>query len=424
MTGIALIIIILHIHPVFGTHSPHTITGVLSSLGKLYTEFNPAALLIALETFVLLYGLKFVAKNLPAPLIALIIATITSVCLNLDVPTIGAIPSQLPIPSLPSVEWSAMSAVLLGGLTIAILGAIDSLLTSLIADKLLHERHNSNKELIGQGVGNFVSGLIGGIPGAGSTTRTLANIYSGGRGPLAGLVYGGLVLLTITYLGTLASLIPLASLAAILIVLGINIIDWRSLGRLKALPLNDVIVMVVVLGLTLFADLVAAVGVGVALTCLLFVRKLSLRAASRQGILAQMSEAKQFFHSHSNDLLNKIYLYYFSGPLYFIEASKFSISLGELDDEPLQVVLIFQNNELLDQSFAFSLEDTISSMRKQEHYVWIVGLSEQNQNKLSELGCREALSAEFICGDLQEVVGRVNSLCSRRQSSDESVLLS
>ncbi|MBY0546470.1 MAG: hypothetical protein K2W95_04220 [Candidatus Obscuribacterales bacterium] len=162
MTGIALIIILLHIKPIFGLVGSKHIMDNISTFPSIPAEMNPAALSIGALTLILIYGMKLVSKKLPASLIALFIASTVSIAMHLDIPRIGEIPGQLPVPALPAIDISMLSVVLSGAVTIAMLGSIDSLLTSLIADKILHSQHDSNKELVGQGIGNIAAGLMGG----------------------------------------------------------------------------------------------------------------------------------------------------------------------------------------------------------------------------------------------------------------------
>lgn len=278
MTGIGVIIILLQIGPFLGFASPASIVDGVAALPMQVAAFDPHTLLtgaIALAIVFLWRGR--VNQLLPAPLLALAVATAVSLLLFTDtgLERIGEIPSALPTFHIPMFRTDLLEMMVTNALTLAVLGSIDSLLTSLVADSVTGTQHRSDQELIGQGIGNAAAGLLGGLPGAGATMRTMVNIRAGGAGPLSGVVHALVLFGVVSGMGLLFEDIPLAALAGILIKVGIDIIDWPFLRRVHRIPLFPALLMVTVLLLTVFVDLITAVFVGVFVKNLVTIEKLS-----------------------------------------------------------------------------------------------------------------------------------------------------
>jgi SulP family sulfate permease len=420
MTGIALIIVLIHVNPFFGIKGSKQILETLSSFPEIPNHMNMSGLGIAILTLLVVYGLRFVSKKLPASLLALVVATIVSVVMKLDIPRIGEIPSQLPIPSLPMVDISMSSVILSGAVTIALLGSIDSLLTSLIADKILRSNHDSNKELVGQGIGNIAAGLMGGMAGAGSTTRTLANIDAGGRTALSGIVYSAIILCVITGLGKVAALIPMSSLAAILIVLGIGIVDWRSLKHMTKAPRSDVIVMSVVLFMTVFIDLISAVLLGMALASVLFVKKITDVHLADFVKLEAQSELAHLIDTVPDDALRQSFVYTFNGPIFFGETKNLSRA-SKYAEKADALILNFQHaHHFIDQSCCYFLEDMVGNLRSAGKLVLILGLEGEIKNGLESMDCNAVLSREFQLSTWAEVVQKIQAMNSMEATASPS----
>ena len=276
MSGIGAIIIILQIGPLLG-HG--TEAGVVANLMAL-PEFisNPAphtAILGILALGIVYFTPSAIGKIIPPSLLALLVCTPMALFLFPEAPVIGEVPKGFPTPIVPTFRIDALVIMIEEACVIALLCAIDSLLTSLVCDNMTRTQHDSNRELVGQGIGNMVAGLFGGLPGAGATMRSVANIRSGGRTPLSGALMGLVLLATLLWLGPLAEQIPLAVLAGILLKVGIDIIDWRFLRHVVQAPRADVIIMALVLFMTVAVDLITAVGVGVVLASVLFVKEMA-----------------------------------------------------------------------------------------------------------------------------------------------------
>src|SRR5690606_24807778 len=262
MSGMGAIIISLQIGRLVGGEPPGDPVSALMYMPQAVSDINFSAVAIGVVTLgIVFYWPKEFGKYLPGPLAGLVIGTLMGLVLS-RAPVLGDIPSGLPTFYLPQFDRSAMLLIVEAALILATLGAIDSLLTSLVADNVTRTRHNSNRELIGQGIGNTIAGFFGGIAGAGATMRTLVNIRTGGRTPISGMLHSLLLLAVVLGLGPLASQIPHAALAGILVKVGWDIIDWSYLKNAHRGPRWDLLLMALVLALTVFVDLITAVAVG------------------------------------------------------------------------------------------------------------------------------------------------------------------
>ena len=299
MSGIGVIILVLQIGPLLGIS---TRGGVIDSLRSLFSNFDPngAALGVGVMTLAVVFlAPRRITQWIPSPLLALLIVTPLSVVFfpGEIVPRIGEIPRGIPAFSMPN--WDEHLGVLVqAGLVLAVLGAIDSLLTSLVADNISQTRHNSDRELIGQGIGNTCAGFLNGLPGAGATMRTVINVKSGGSTPISGMVHSIVLLIVLVGAGPLAAEIPTALLAGILIKVGLDIIDWGFLLRAHRLSIKTAVVMYGVLLMTVFWDLISAVLVGVFVANLLTID--SLTQAQLEGMDADnrlIGEDAQFEQS-------------------------------------------------------------------------------------------------------------------------------
>ncbi len=393
MTGIGAIIVCIELGPLFGLPTSGNALLALQNLIVLKGEFNSQAAIVGGFTLSLLFVLPLLSKRLPTSLIALVAATGLTVLLSLKVPTIGAIPSILPVPQLPSIGFTDLHVVLQAGLTLALLGSIDSLLTSVVLDKVTGRRHNSDRELVGQGIGNIASGLFSGLPGAGATMRSMVNVKSGGTTCLSGVIHGLLLLAMLLCFGNIASLVPLPALAAILLFVGINIMDWRVLRNLKKTPRADAFVMLVVLLLTMFVDLIVAVLVGVALASILFVKHLSDVQTSAISDLESLEEWRESAAQIPESVRKSTYSYVLNGPLFFGEAKNLALAIDEITNARY-VILHFANVPLIDQTGAFALENAIEKWEEKGIKVLFVGLAPDIKKVLQDTGALHKIDME------------------------------
>ena len=391
MTGIGVIIIILEIGPLLGHADPAG--GVLGAVRAIpdfvLSPGRDATIAGILSLAIVLFTPKRIAAIVPSPLIALIVGTLAVYFFLPGAPVIGDIPTGLPKPIVPSFSLEALPDMVKSGVILALLGSIDSLLTSLIADNVSRTRHRSNRELIGQGIGNMVAGFFGGIPGAGATMRTVINIHAGGRTPISGALHALVLFSLLLGLAPLAGYIPHAVLAGILLKVGYDIIDWRYVRRLPRAPRAGVVMMLTVLALTVFVDLIMAVGVGVVMAALLFVKRM---ADIQQGGMALIGAGRtERLPAEEARLLEEpdgaVMLFRFTGPISFGAAASLAPAMGVADCHYL--VLDFTDVPMIDTSGTMGLEDAIEAAHAQGVKVFIAGASAQVAKILEALGIRD-----------------------------------
>jgi SulP family sulfate permease len=392
MSGVGLIIVILQIFPFVGLESAKSTIGVILDLPRLFSDTNVSALILGVITIAIYQFFPKITKAIPSALVALIVATLIGYFAKMDVPLIGEIPSGLPafqLGGILNVDASAYALIIEYALVLAVLGSIDSLLTSVIADNMTKTKHNSNRELIGQGIGNMLAAAFGGIPGAGATKGTVVNINAGGKTKLSGIIHGVFLLTVLLGLGKLAGHIPLCVLAGLLIPIGFKIIDFKGLKHLAKVPRPDAVVLVLVLLITTFGSLIHAVGIGIALACLLFMKKSG--DISEKGLEVEKLEdlddskpwqdEKEFYEKHKDKVLIK-HLY---GPLFFGFTSYFKDQISSLPDEIEAVIFRMDRVPYIDQSGLYTLEDIIFDLRAQNIEVVLVGLKEQPLDMLKAI---------------------------------------
>lgn len=403
ISGIGVILIFMQLDPLLGYPSPGTVNNAITVLPEYLKNPNLAALAVGLlSTFICFATPARIRQRVPPPLIALVLGTLAAMALP-NVPVLGAIPTGLPTLIVPQFDVPLLSNMINTALILAALGSIDSLLTSLVADNATGTFHDSNKELIGQGLGNLVAGIFGGIAGAGATVRTLSNIQAGGRTPLSGVIHALVLIVILLGLSPLVALIPHAVLSGILLKVGIDVIDWRSIRRARRLPRTDQVLMVVCLLLTVFVDVVTAAGIGIILASLLFVKQAadiqieSIRtldgtdadtgkALNPEGIEATMLSDNEL--ALLREARGAIRLIHFSGLMSFGAANEMArrfARLGNYDVLLLDLVDVQQ----IDGSAGLQLEAAIQRALMANREVVIVGLSYRVARVLNKLGCLE-----------------------------------
>jgi len=391
MSGIGLIIIFMQIFPFLGLSSPRTIVDIFKELPTVADKVNYQAVGLTLVTIAIIYLFPKVTKKVPAALVALIVLTLVSFLMSLNVSVIGNIPNGLPdvhFGTLSFVDWRHPMVIVIPALTLAALGAIDSLLTSVVADNMTKTQHDSNKELIGQGIGNMVAGLIGGLPGAGATMRTVVNINAGGTGNLSGVVHGFVLLAVLLGAGEYAKMIPLPVLAGILITVGIGIIDYKGIKHLFRVPRADAVVMVIVLVLTVFVDLLQAVAVGLVMAALLFMKQMGDVAESK-ALSASLDDFNCNFLKEDEKVISEamkhqIYIQHFDGPIFFGFTAHFKKMMQTLPDVTV-VIFRMPNVPTIDQSGMYAIEDSILELHKKKMTVLITGIQKQPLDMLKNI---------------------------------------
>ncbi|MBM3341505.1 MAG: SulP family inorganic anion transporter [Betaproteobacteria bacterium] len=397
MSGIGVIIIVLQIAAGLGhADAGGEIVEKIAALPRIARDPHFDALaLCALSLAVMVFTPTFIARVVPPPLLAVVLGTIAGVLLFKNAPIIGDIPIGFPELRLPAIALAEVPKILSFALILAFLGSIDSLLTSLVADSMTRTRHNSNKELIGQGIGNIAAGLAGGIPGAGATMRTLVNIRAGAVSPLSGALHAVVLLVVVLGFGGMASHIPLAVLAGILLKVGYDIIDWPYLKRAHKAPRADVVIMLTTLAITVFVDLITAVGVGIVMASLLFVS----RMADAQLQSAKLAAGSQ----HAGDLSpeeaaildqaqGRIVLFQVEGPLSFGSARDVTLLMRASEAKDALVVDL-SAVPFIDTSASLALEEEIIGLRALGDTVILAGMREAVRDTLRRTGVFDQLSA-------------------------------
>lgn len=388
LTGIGCILIVMQLEPLLGYTSPVSVINALSVLPRQLLDPNWHAVAIgAASLLVCLLTPKRLARIVPPPLLALALAIPLVFVLD-GASTLGTVPSGLPDWQIPAFRYEELNDMLVAGAVLGALGAIDSLLTSLAADNVTRTFHDSDKELVGQGIGNLVAGFAGGLPGAGATIRTLTNINAGGRTAVSGVIHSLALLGVVLGLGAAVAFVPHAALAGILIKVGIDVIDWRYLRRMIHAPRVDVVLMAVVLILTVFVDVITAVAVGVVLASLAFVKESaelqieSIRALSDPEHVQFLGpEETRVFRACEGKLL----LLHLSGLMSFGAASEMTRRFSSV--RAYDVLLIdLLDVPRVDGSAALALESIVERAIGAGKRVLLVGLSREVAKLMSRLG--------------------------------------
>jgi len=393
MSGIGAIIIILQLGRLFGHDAPSGPLRALASVPDAVSNPNFAALAVGGLTLAIVFSWPArLNRILPGPLAALFICTPVAMLLP-GVPVLGDIPSGLPDFVIPSLSGDALFLIVESALILAVLAAIDSLLTSLVADNLTRGRHDSNKELIGQGIGNSVAGLFGAIPGAGATMRTVVNIRAGGRTPLSGMIHALMLLAIVLGLGPLASHIPHTVLAGILVKVGWDIVDWSYLRRAHRGPRWDLALMVLVLGLTVFVDLITAVAIGVVLAALAFIQKLAKSQLESLGpipgrVLDDPEERELLEHAKG-----RVQIFDFGGPLSFGAAADAGHRARENTSSDAAVLILdFSRVPFVDVSAARAIETIAQDAHRSGRLVFVSGMNQEVTGVLHGLEVSQSFS--------------------------------
>ncbi len=412
MSGIGVIIILQQLYPLVGLKSPVLVVDMILELPqRLAGGISGNALLLGLGTIAIIYLFPLLTKKVPATLVALIVMTLVSLAFDMDEKLlIGTIPAGLPMPffakglDLSGIEWgSVIIGSIVPGLTLAGLGSIDTLLTSVVADNITKTKHNSNKELIGQGIGNAISGLFCGIAGAGATMRTVVNVKSGGRTQISGMVHSLLLLAIMLGLGTLVKYVPLSVLAGILLTVGVGIIDVKGFKDLLKIPRADAVVLMVVFLMTVFVDLLTAVGIGMVIACVLFMKRASdLVEGGYSSSALTTNDLKKYQQKDANgvfdktlpwadegginpELLKHIYIQRLNGPIFFGTITKFQEVMNDVPEDAKIVIIRMRLVSFMDQSGLYAMETAIKDLQTRGIQVLMTIIQPQPMYMLTSL---------------------------------------
>ena len=364
--------------------------GALKAIPRAIKNINWLEFALAFGTVFIVFGFKKITTKIPSSLVALVVMSGIAVGFNLNYIPIEEIPSGIPMPQLDMFTGFSLGSItpyIFTALTLALLGAIDSLLTSVVADNMTKTKHNPNKELVGQGIGNSIAALFGGIPGAGATIRTVVNINAGGKTKLSGMIAGVMLLIILLGLGPIASRIPAAVLAGILITVGIGVMDYKGLKAIPSLPRDtkigpikfssEVIIMLVVLLLSTFWDLIYAVGIGLIIASLMFMKKIGDLTAERSDVKPLKEESWDDEADFPKKLQEEVFIKHLKGPLFFGSTSDFQNLTLQIPDKATTVILRLGRMQYMDQSGLYAMEDMLQDLKAKGVDVLFVNLLKQ-----------------------------------------------
>tara|TARA_R110001632_G_scaffold161439_4_gene279866 strand:- start:2954 stop:4831 length:1878 start_codon:yes stop_codon:yes gene_type:complete len=379
------------------------VLGTLKIIPYAVKSINWLEVMLALATILIIYGFKRITTKVPSTLVALLVVSGVAFVAKLDYLPIDQIPSGFPkfnYEIFTSFSLTSFTPYILTAVSLAFLGAIDSLLTSVVADNMTKTRHDPNRELIGQGIGNSIASIFGGIPGAGATIRTVVNIKAGGKTKLSGMIAGILLLVILLALGPVASQIPAAVLAGILITVGIGVMDYKGLKAIPNLPKDmnvlglkvssEVLVMIAVLAMAVFWDLIPAVGIGLVLSSIIFMKKMGDFTARQSTVLdLKATEKNELLWSDEisfpGNLKEEIFIKHLSGPLFFGYTSEFQQLSKQIPGTAKHVILRMDKVPYMDQSGVYAVEDTVLALEQQGIHTHIVGVQKQPQYMMERI---------------------------------------
>tara|TARA_R110002073_G_scaffold296322_1_gene462307 strand:- start:16698 stop:18560 length:1863 start_codon:yes stop_codon:yes gene_type:complete len=376
------------------------VIGTLKVLPRALKSINLLELLLSIGTIIIIFGFKRITTKIPSTLVALVVMSGIAVGFGLDYRPIEEIPTGLPIPNMEIITGFSLASItpyIFTALALALLGAIDSLLTSVVADNMTKTKHKPNKELIGQGIGNSIASLFGGIPGAGATIRTVVNINAGGKTRLSGMIAGLMLLIIVLGLGPIASKIPAAVLAGILVTVGISVMDYKGLKAIPSLPKDikfkflpfklssEVLIMLIVLILSTFWNLVNAVGIGLVIASLVFMKRIGDLTAERSDVKSLKEEPWADEIGLTKGLREEIFIKHIKGPLFFGSTSDFQALAKQIPASASTIIIRMDRMQYIDQSGLYALEDIIVDLKKDGKNVLFVDVQKQPRYMLERI---------------------------------------
>jgi len=405
MSGIGVILIILQIPPFLGQAAPKGgVLGTVQKIPELLSNINPPEAILGAITLAIIFLMPSKFKRfVPPQLLALVIGTLISLFFfqGAEIRRIGDIPVGLPTLQMPTFSAAQMITMLVDGAVLGMLGCIDTLLTAVIADSLTRTEHKSNKELIGQGIGNLVSGICGGLPGAGATMGTVVNIQTGATTALSGITRALILLVVVLWAAGLTKSIPMAVLAGIALKVGIDILDWSFLKRSHKISLKGTLIMYGVLLLTVFVDLIVAVGVGVFIANILTIDRLSELQAQEVKTITD-NDDEILLSPEEKRLLNqangRIILFYLSGPMIFGVSKAIAREHTAMKEADV-LILDLSDVPLLGVTASLAIENAIKDAIDKGLQVFIVGATSKIQHRLERLGILAQIPPDHVLMD-------------------------
>ena len=418
-SGIAVTIFTTQIKDLFGLTMVQVPADFLAKWGAYFHDFDtldPWSTAVGILSVVLIALSPKFSKKIPGSLIAIVVMTVAAYLLRRyagisSIETIGdrfTINATLPEAQVPQMSWETIKNLLPAAITIAVLGAIESLLSATVADGVTGDKHDSNQELMAQGIANMVTPLFGGIPATGAIARTMTNINNGGKTPVAGIIHAVVLLLILICLMPLAQYIPMACLAGVLVVVAYNMSGWRTFLALMKNPKSDIAVLLITFFLTIIFDLTIAIEVGLVIACLLFMK--------RVAETTQISVAKEELDPNSGtDLANHdeklslpagVEVYEIDGPFFFGIANKFEETMAQLGDRPKVRIIRMRKVPFIDSTGIYNLTNLCRMSQKERIHIILSGVKPNVHSVLERAGFNELIGPDNICSHIDEAVAK------------------
>lgn len=426
-SGIAVTIFTTQIKDLFGLTLPSNPSDFIEKWGVYLQNFNtidPWCALIGVASVVVIAVTPRFSKKIPGSLIAIILMTIVALLLKnfagvFSIETIGdrfSISNELPAAQVPDMNWETIKSLVSPAITIAILGAIESLLSATVADGVIGDHHDSNTELVAQGLANIASPLFGGIPATGAIARTMTNINNGGKTPVAGIIHAVVLLLIFLFLMPLAKYIPMACLAGVLVVVSYGMCGWRSFLELMKNPKSDVTVLLITFFLTIIFDLTIAIEVGLIIACLLFMKRMSettdVKAITEEIDLNQDAE---FSTGNLDHLIipQGVEVYEINGPYFFGAGNKFEEIMASFGDRPKVRIIRMRKVPFVDSTGIHNLTNLCEMSKKEGIQIVLSGVREKVNGQLEHAGFYHLIGEENICSHINLALKRANEIIEK-----------
>ena len=420
--GIAVLIASTQIKDFFGLHLDK-VPGVFSlrmeALARNFHTISYVATALAVCTLLTLIVCRSVSARIPGPIVALLLGTLAVYFLKLPVETIGTrfggIPSGLPHLVIPRFRTDLIHGLLGPAFTVAMLGAIESLMSAVVSDRMSNDRHNPNVELIGQGIANIFSPMFGGLPATGAIARTATNIRSGAQSPVAGMIHAATLLCILLFAAPLVSYVPMAALAGILMIVAYNMGEWHEIPQLLKLTKTDISIWFVTFALTVFADLTVAVEAGMILAALLFISRVAATTTISQ-VTDDYIEDGRMHILQDKDIPYYATIFRIHGPFLFGATDKISVVTENLHKLPPVVILRLRNMTALDATGLFALEEVAKQLHSSKRTLILCGAREQPAKLIHQAEFEEVVGPENICNNVQEALSRAEEVYERLEA--------
>ena len=425
-SGIAVTIFTTQIKDLFGLTLPSNPSDFIEKWGVYLQNFNtidPWCALIGVASVVVIAVTPRFSKKIPGSLIAIILMTIVALLLKnfagvLSIETIGdrfSISNELPAAQVPDMNWETIKSLVSPAITIAILGAIESLLSATVADGVIGDHHDSNTELVAQGLANIASPLFGGIPATGAIARTMTNINNGGKTPVAGIIHAVVLLLIFLFLMPLAKYIPMACLAGVLVVVSYGMCGWRSFLELMKNPKSDVTVLLITFFLTIIFDLTIAIEVGLIIACLLFMKRMS-ETTDVKVIMDEINEESDIVKGNLEHLTipQGVEVYEINGPYFFGAGNKFEEIMAAFGDRPKVRIIRMRKVPFVDSTGIHNLTNLCEMSKNEGITIVLSGVSEKVHAQLQKARFYDILGEENICSHINLALERAKEIVSEK----------